>query len=39
VTLRRNDCFRANGFETPDADPVCHYAPTLDVTADRVRRA
>lgn len=39
LDVRRNDCFEANGFETPAGDPVCHYAPVLEVTADRVRRA
>ncbi|MWG33973.1 YqjF family protein [Halomarina oriensis] len=38
LDVRRNDCFVANGFETPDGDPVCHYAPALAVKADRVRR-
>ncbi|MFD1515447.1 DUF2071 domain-containing protein, partial [Halomarina rubra] len=37
-TLRRNDCFDANGFETPTSDPVCHYAPAVEVRADRLRR-
>jgi hypothetical protein len=38
VTFRRNDCFRANGFDDPDGEPLAHYAPTVDVTARRLQR-
>jgi hypothetical protein len=34
----RNDCFRANGFDHPDGDPVLHYCAGIDVTAGRLRR-
>ncbi|MFC5973213.1 YqjF family protein [Halomarina salina] len=38
LTVRRNGCFRANRFETPEGDPLCHYAPGVEVRADRLRR-
>ncbi len=33
LTIRENDLFTANGFETPPADPLVHYSPGVDVTA------
>ncbi len=38
VEFRRNECFRANGFDHPGGDPLVHYAPTVDVTARRLER-
>ncbi|SFS76421.1 YqjF family protein [Halostagnicola kamekurae] len=36
--IERNTLFSAHGFETPDAEPVYHYSPGLDVVASRSRR-
>lgn len=36
--FRRNDLFRAAGFDDPPGAPVCHYGAGIDVTAGRVRR-
>lgn len=36
--LRTNTLFEANGFEEPGGEPVVHYSPAVDVTADRIRR-
>ncbi|MFC7070768.1 YqjF family protein [Halobaculum lipolyticum] len=36
--VRTNTLFAANGFEEPDGDPILHYSPGADVTADRIRR-
>ncbi|MFD1587458.1 YqjF family protein [Halorientalis brevis] len=33
LTIRENDLFRVNGFETPSEDPLVHYSPGVDVTA------
>ncbi|WP_135807125.1 YqjF family protein [Halorussus marinus] len=37
--VETNTLFSANGFGTPDADPVCYYSPGLDVVASRSERA
>lgn len=37
--IRRNDLFAVNGFDDPEGDPLLHYAPRIDVTAGRLRRA
>jgi hypothetical protein len=34
VDLRAESLFAASGFDRPDADPICHYAPQIDVTAE-----
>jgi uncharacterized protein YqjF (DUF2071 family) len=39
ATIRENDLFTVNGFETPAEDPLCHYSPGIDVTADVLRRS
>jgi len=36
--LRRNDCFRANGFDHPGGEPLVHYSPTVGVRAERLAR-
>ncbi len=36
--VRTNDLFAANGFAEPTDDPILHYSPGADVTADRIRR-
>lgn len=36
--LRTNTLFEANGFATPEDDPLLHYSPGVDVTGDRLRR-
>lgn len=36
--LRSTDFFAVNGFERPDAAPLAHYSPGVDVEADRIRR-
>jgi uncharacterized protein YqjF (DUF2071 family) len=33
-----NTLWSAHGFERPDADPVCYYAPGVDVVASRSKR-
>jgi uncharacterized protein YqjF (DUF2071 family) len=38
VDERTNTLFAANGFETPDTEPVRYYSPGLDVTASRCKR-
>lgn len=38
VEVRRNDLFRAAGFDAPNGEPICHYGEGIDVTAGRVRR-
>jgi uncharacterized protein YqjF (DUF2071 family) len=35
--VERNTLFCANGFETPDADPIRHYSRGFDVRASRSR--
>ncbi len=35
--IRTNGLFAANGFGEPESDPVFHYSPAVDVTADRIR--
>ena len=39
ATLRENELFTANGFETPSTEPLLHYSPGIDVTAGVLRRA
>lgn len=36
--FERNGLFEANGFETPEPEPTCLYAPATDVRAGRIRR-
>ena len=36
--IRTNTLFEANGFDEPDGEPILHYSPAIDVTADRIRR-
>ncbi|WP_348608164.1 YqjF family protein [Halobaculum rarum] len=36
--IRTNTLFEANGFEAPAGEPICHYSPGTEVTADRIRR-
>ncbi|MFC6786235.1 YqjF family protein [Halobaculum halobium] len=36
--IRTNTLFDANGFEAPSGEPICHYSPGIEVTADRIRR-
>ncbi|WP_255149559.1 YqjF family protein [Halorarius halobius] len=36
--IRENGLFAANGFDHPDGEPLCHYAPRLDVRAGRLHR-
>lgn len=36
--VETNTLLSAHGFATPDADPVCYYAPGVDVTASRSKR-
>ncbi|UIP01293.1 DUF2071 domain-containing protein [Halobaculum sp. CBA1158] len=36
--IRENGLFAANGFDEPEGDPILHYSPGIDVTADRIRR-
>lgn len=38
VTLTENTLFEANGFEHPDASPVCYYSPGVDVVTSRSKR-
>jgi uncharacterized protein YqjF (DUF2071 family) len=38
ATIRTNTLFEANGFEQPPGDPIVHYSPGTEVTADRIRR-
>jgi uncharacterized protein YqjF (DUF2071 family) len=33
ATIRSNTLWSANGFEAPDADPIVHYSPGIDVSA------
>ena len=33
--LDSDDLFRANGFETPDTEPLFHYSPGVETTATR----
>ncbi|RLM59189.1 DUF2071 domain-containing protein [Halobellus sp. Atlit-31R] len=37
LDVRTNTLFEADGFERPDGDPLVHYSPGIDVTADRIR--
>jgi len=37
LTVRENDLFTANGFETPAEDPLVHFSPGVDVTAGLAR--
>jgi uncharacterized protein YqjF (DUF2071 family) len=37
--IETNTLFDAHGFDRPDADPVYHYSPGLDVTASTSQRA
>jgi len=37
--VETNTLLSANGFARPDADPVYHYSPGLDVVASRSKRA
>ncbi|MFC4550658.1 MULTISPECIES: YqjF family protein [Halorussus] len=39
VSVEENTLFRANAFETPDADPVCYYSPGVETVVSRNRRA
>ncbi len=39
VDIEANTLLRAHGFERPDADPVYHYSPGLDVVASVSTRA
>jgi uncharacterized protein YqjF (DUF2071 family) len=36
--IERNTLLRAHGFARPDAEPVYHYSPGLDVVASRSKR-
>jgi len=36
--IRTNGLFEANGFAEPSGEPLFHYSPGVDVTADRIRR-
>lgn len=38
LDLRSTNFLAVNGFERPDADPVAHYSPGVEVTAGRIRR-
>ncbi|MFC4448970.1 YqjF family protein [Halorussus aquaticus] len=38
ATVEENSLFRANAFETPDADPICYYSPAVRVLASPSRR-
>jgi uncharacterized protein YqjF (DUF2071 family) len=38
ATFRTNDLFAANRFDHPDSVPHLLYSPSVDVTAERVRR-
>jgi hypothetical protein len=38
VDRETNTLFAANGFEHPDAEPVCYYSPGIDVHASVSRR-
>ncbi|SHG81566.1 hypothetical protein SAMN05443636_1173 [Halobaculum gomorrense] len=38
AAIRTNTLFEANGFEPPVGDPILHYSPGTEVTADRIRR-
>lgn len=37
--VRTNTLFATNGFADPGGEPVCHYAPGIEVRAGPVRRA
>ncbi|MFP8955168.1 YqjF family protein [Natrialbaceae archaeon A-CW3] len=39
VTLGENTLFEANGFATPDGEPVYLYSPGVDTVASRSKRA
>ncbi len=36
--IENNTLFRANGFDTPDGEPLLHFGGAIDVRADRIRR-
>ncbi len=38
MTTKENTLFEANGFDHPEADPVCYYSPGLDVVTARSKR-
>lgn len=37
LVLKENDLFAANGFEKPEGEPLVHYSPGVDVTAELIR--
>lgn len=39
VEIEENTLFRANGFETPDSDPVHFYSPGVDTIASKSKRS
>ncbi|WP_207592952.1 DUF2071 domain-containing protein [Halomontanus rarus] len=39
VTIERNTLFRANGFDTPDSEPVHFYSPGVDTIASESKRS
>jgi len=39
IEIRSNTLFEAEGFEKPAGEPIVHYSRSIDVTADRLRRA
>lgn len=38
ATIRENELFGVNGFETPGTDPILYYSPGIDVTAGALHR-
>lgn len=38
IDLRSTNFLAVDGLKRPDADPVAHYSPGVDVTAGRIRR-
>ena len=38
VDIESNTLFAANGFDSPPGDPLVHYSPGVEVTAERIRR-